>query len=489
MKRLPFFTPVRLILPVIVLAGVAAYPFSAEARPNILFLSIDDLNNDLGTLGVDYVKTPHLDAFAETGRLFSHHYVAVPSCGPSRAALLRGKRPTEQAHLPNTAMLRTHEDWGNQSLPAWFRKHGYTTLALGKVTHYPGGMAGEGWAAEPEELPGAWDRTWVPEGSPWATPEDMMHGYANGVPRDRGNSFESGSPAWEAFDGPDNAYPDGWVAEEAIEVLEELAGSEQSWFFAVGFFKPHLPFAAPKKYYEMNDPDLIPEPHDTDRHAAPSSWHPSNELSVNYGGHPDHPNDDPAYARQLRHAYAAATSYVDAQVGRVLEKVEQLGLDDNTIVVVWSDHGFALGHHGIWGKHSLYDIALKAPLMIRYPGIEQPGEIADAVIETVDLYPTLTDLAGVPTPEALHGVSLRPCLKDPKTPSVKPAFAFFRNGQTSVRNDDWRLIMHRDDEQILGYELFDFRDDPHGQRRDPDDHPSVVEDLSKHFDTLPWISR
>ena len=210
----------------------------------------------------------------------------------------------------------------------------------------------------------------------------------------------------------------------------------------------------------------------------------------NYGQHPDHPQNDKAYARQLRHAYAAATSYADAQVGRVMDALERLGLDENTIVVIWSDHGFALGDQGIWGKHSLYEAAARSPLIIRYPGINQPGAVSDAIVEAIDVYPTLTDLAGLPTPEELHGNSLRPQLEDYSTPSAKPAFSFFRrNSQTSVRVDGWRLIMHRDGDSILGYELFDFRNSPEGQRKDPDNHPELIEELSEHFESLSWIPR
>ena len=460
-----------------------------KPRPNVLFISIDDLNNDLGALGVDYVHTPHLDNFSEKARLFSRHYIQVPSCGPARAALLRGKRPTDERFLPNSAILNTHEEWGDESLPRWFRDHGYRTLSLGKITHYPGGMAGEGWAEAPEELPGAWDRVWVPESTPWETPQDMMHGYANGVPRDRGADFESGSPSWEAYDGPDTSYPDGWVADDAIRVLEELKSANEPWFFGVGFFKPHLPFAAPQKYFDIYDPYDIPVPEDTVRHPDPSSWHASNEMLRSYGQHPGHPQTDEAYARRLRLAYAAATTYVDAQVGKVLDTFTSLGLDENTIVVIWSDHGFALGHQGIWGKHSLYEIALKSPLMIRYPGMDRPGEISDAIVEAVDIYPTLTDLAGISTPDGLHGNSLRPQLEDPLAESFKPAFAFYGRGQTSVRVNDWRLIMHRDGENILGYELFDFRNNPDGERKDPDQYSPVIEELSGHFTSLPWISR
>lgn len=460
-----------------------------KPRPNVLFITIDDLNNDLGVLGVDYVHTPHLDDYAGESRLFSRHYIQVPSCGPSRAALLRGKRPTDNAFIPNSAILNTHEQWGSQSLPRLFRDNGYTTLALGKITHYPGGLAGAGWAEAPEELPGAWDRIWVPEGTPWQTPQDMMHGYANGVPRDRGSSFHEGSPTWEAYDGPDTAYPDGWVADQAIQVLEELSRSDEPWFFGVGFFKPHLPFAAPKKYFDLYDPRDMPVPPDTLSHPSPSSWHSSNEMFISYGQHPGHPQTDDAYARQLRLAYAASTTYADAQVGKVLRAFKRLGLDENTIVVIWSDHGFALGHQGIWGKHSLYEVSLKAPLMIRYPGMKRPGEISDAIVEAVDIYPTLTDLAGLQAPPGLHGNSLRPQLEDPGLASSKPAFAFRGGGQNSVRTDEWRLIMHLDGEDVAGYELFDFRENPDGLRRDPDEYPTVVRDLSDQINTLHWISR
>lgn len=444
---------------------------------------IDDLNNDIGALGVDHAYTPNLDSFAAKGRLFSRHYVQVPSCGPSRAALLRGKRPSKEDYLSNQAILTTYNEWGYQSLPEWFRAHGYKTLSLGKVSHYPGGLAGDRWTEEPEEMPGAWNRAWIPEGSPWKTPEDMMHGYANGLPRERGES-----PAWEAYDGPDTVYPDAWVADDAIKTLHNLEEQDNPWFFAVGFFKPHLPFAAPKRWFDIHGSDEITVPEDTVRYSNPSSWHSSGELMNNYGQHPSHPQKDKEYAQQLRLAYAAATSYMDAQLGRVLKTFYQLDMADNTIVIIWSDHGFALGHQGIWGKHSLYEYSLKSPVLIWYPGIKHPGEISDAIIESIDIYPTLIDLASLPTPQGLQGKSLRPQLENPNTKSIKPAFSFFNAGQNSVRVEDWRLIIHREAEEILGYELFDFNNNPNGERQDPDDHPAVIDKLSKHLKSLPWIS-
>jgi iduronate 2-sulfatase len=476
----------QLVVSVLVLSGCAEEKTTDKPKPNILFISIDDLNNQIGALGASHVRTPNLDKFVEQSRLFSRHYIQVPSCGPSRAALLRGMRPTDASYLQNNAILNTNEDWGHESLPRLFHDHGYTTLALGKITHYPGGLAGPGWAELPEELPGSWDRSWVPDGTPWRTPEDMMHGYANGVARDRGRSFDEGSPAWEAFDGPDTSYPDGWVANEAIEVLRGLAQAENPWFLAVGFFKPHLPFAAPKKYFDLYNPADMPVPEDTLSHPLPSSWHPSNEMFTSYGQHPGHPQSDHNYAQQLRLAYAASTSYVDAQVGKLLEEFERLGLAENTIVVIWSDHGFALGDQGIWGKHSLYEVALKSPLIIRYPGMAHPGQISEAIVETVDIYPTLADLAGLSAPAGLHGRSLRPQLMDPMQPSQKQAFSFSTRGQNTVRTDHWRLIKHIDNDRIAGLELFDFRENPNGIRTNPDAYPEVVAQLLEQFNALPW---
>jgi iduronate 2-sulfatase len=445
---------------------------------NIFFVLIDDLRNDLTIHGSDYLVTPNLDAFASQARVFSRHYVQVPTCGSSRAALLRGQRATEAAFLPNSAILDTHENWAHRSLPAWFRKHGYQTFSLGKVTHYPGGLTGEGWATGPEELPGAWDRLWLPE-SPWQTPEAMMHGFANGKPRERGDS-----PAWEAHDGPDTSYPDAWVANEAITALEELAKSEQPWFFTVGFFKPHLPFAAPLRYFELYDSDNIPEPDHADIPASALSWHGSGELMNNYGQHPGNPNEDSEYARQLRHAYISATAYVDAQIGRVLDKLEEIGLAEKTIIVIWSDHGFALGEQGIWGKHSLYETALKAPLIIRYPGMKEPGVISDALVETIDIFPTLTDLAGIASPDELEGMSLKPILKNPKDMIKDAAFAHWTRGQSTIRTDEWRLIIHRPEGQIAGVELFDFRHNTTGVRVNPDEYRIIVDSLLSEIERM-----
>ncbi|MGN6136672.1 MAG: sulfatase [Aureliella sp.] len=448
----------------------------------MLFIAVDDLRNDLGALGSAQALTPQLDAFARTARVFSHHYVQVPTCGASRCALMRGCYPTSNAQVGNDAIKRTHPQWSSNSLPALFHEQGYRTLALGKITHYPGGLTGKDWAEGPQELPGVWDRAWIPQ-SPWKTAQAMMHGYANGVPRRPGKS-----PAWEAYDGPDDAYPDAWVAEEAVKTIGQLAADEQPWFFGVGFFKPHLPFAAPKKWHDLHAAVV----RDLEKTVAakpewPSGWHASGEFRGNYGHQPGQdPNVDMEYARLLRRAYAGGISYVDAQIGRLLDALHQSGLEQDTIVVIWGDHGFLLGEHAIWGKHCLYEQAVRSPLMIRCPGLVQPGQTTSALVESVDVLPTLVDLCELPSTPVTDGRSLRAQLEDPARPSSKLAHSFWSNGQRTVRSDRWRLIVQSDDRGTPHrIELFDYSTDPNETRNHADTHPEVVQDMLAKLDLIP----
>lgn len=477
-RKLPFF-PIALFA---LLGGHAV----AAPKPNVLFIAIDDLRNDLGALGVDHAKTPQLDAFAKTARVFTHHYVQVPTCGASRCALMRGRYPDKPAHLSNNGIKVTSEDWADESLPGLFKHAGYETWSLGKITHYPGNRTGKGWAEGPVELGGVWDESRIPKG-PWKTPEAIMHGYANGVARVPGKSLPL-----EAFDGPDEAYPDAWVAADAAGTLKGLAARDRPFFLGVGFFKPHLPFAAPKKWYDLHA-GLVP-----DLPAAvaakpdwPSGWHGSGEFRGNYGHESErNPDEDPEYARQLREGYAASVSYMDAQVGRVLKALEESGLADKTIVIVWSDHGFLLGEHSIWGKHCLYEHALRSPLMIRYPGMPQAGQTSDALVETVDLLPTLADLCAIEAPADLDGRSLRPQLQDPSAPAAKHAYGFWTGGQRTVRTERWRLIAH----PVKGagsprVELFDYETDPDETRNHAEVHPEVVADLLARLRKIPEPSQ
>ena len=465
------------------LSASAASSPAAPKRPNVLFIAVDDLRNDLGALGAAHARTPQLDAFAATARIFSHHYVQVPTCGASRTALLRGRYPSEAAHVGNGGIATTHSTWGDANLPAWFLRNGYRTYALGKITHHPGGRTGKLWHDGPEELPGAWTRSWIPQ-TPWNEAENIMHGYANGVPRTPGKT-----PPLEAHAGPDSAFPDAWIADEAVKNLRDLSASSEPWFFAVGFFKPHLPFAAPKRYFDLHDPEKIPalDPAAAAKPAWPSTWHASNEFRKNYGHAGRDPDTDPAYTREVRRAYAAATSYVDAQIGRVLEALKTLDPAGNTIVVVWSDHGLLLGEHGIWGKHCLYEHSLRSPLMIRAPGLAQPGVTSAALVETIDIFPTLADLCGLPAPATLDGRSLRPQLDRPATPAAKPARGFWTDGQRTIRTERWRLIAARAADGSPQFELFDYANDPLETRNVAAAHPAVIRDLLAQLARLPEI--
>ena len=461
------------------LRAAAPAPVSSTAQPrlNVLFLAIDDLRNELGVLGVSHARTPNIDALARTSRVFTRHYVQVPTCGASRCALLRGRYPSEPAHVGNNAIRDTQATWAAQSLPAIFKAQGYRTLSLGKITHYPGNLTGKGWAAGPEEISGVWDRSWIPRG-PWATPEAIMHGYANGVARVPGRS-----PPVEMYDGGDEAYPDHWVANDAVATLRELAAQKQPWFFGVGFFKPHLPFNAPKAWHDLHAADVADMAEAAAAKPAwPSGWHESNELRKNYGNSGRDPATDPAYARLLRRAYAASASYMDAQVGRVLAALRETGQEENTVVVLWGDHGFLLGEHAIWGKHCLYEEALRAPLMIRTPGLLQPGGMSAALVETVDILPTLADLCGVPAPAGLDGRSLRAQLADPAAPATKPAHGFWTGGARTVRTERWRLIVDGTGGRA---ELFDYLTDPQETRNVASAEPAVVRELLARLDHVP----
>lgn len=489
--------PSRLTPLLLAAFGLALFAGNSSAadsdRPNVLMLLIDDLRPELPVYGADYVQAPNLEALAAESRVFARHYVNTPTCGASRFNLLSGMYPRSGTQRGNRAILHTSGEWAERSLPALMRAGGYRTYAVGKVTHYVGGLAGDHWAAPPVELPGAWNRSWTPI-DPWPSPEGVMHGYAGGIPRERGVT-----PPLERASGPDHNYPDALVADEAVAHLEKLAkqaehGVEAPWFFAVGLLKPHLPFAAPEKYYQLYQPEDIPPPPNSDKPEGPSSWHASGEFFHNYGheGGRD-PNEDEAYRQELRLAYAACISYMDAQLGRIMAALEESGQADNTIVIAWGDHGYHLGDQAIWGKHCLYEKALHAPLMIRVPGQAAPGELADGLVETVDILPTVLDLTGLPANEHADGVSLAPLVADPSAPGKEAVYGFWKTQET-VRTDRWRLIRHRakgggKEKEGAGpgahtFELFDHREDPDEATNLAADRPETVAGLAEEVESL-----
>lgn len=444
-------------------------------KPNVLLICVDDLRPELKSFGAEYVHSPAMDSLAASGRAFKRHYVQAPTCGASRYSLLTGKYGTTGQLRGNNALMSVAGQADKQpfSLPKQFRENGYRTVAIGKISHYPGGLGGKEWA-DPKmvEMPGAWDFNLMPTG-PWKTPQKAMHGYADGVARVPG-----ASPIQEHKEGDDLEYSDGWIAREALSQMDDLAGKKEPFFLAVGLMKPHLPFACPKSYVDIyEDVKLPPIPH-PNKPTGLSTWHGSGEFFGNYKS--DDPRTDPACAESMRKSYAACVSYADAQVAKILKKLDELKLTDNTIVVLWGDHGWHLGEHGIWGKHSLFEESLHAPMIIRYPRMEKSGVASDAVVETVDIYPTLCELAGVPVPMGISGSSLMPQLSNPDA-AGDVALGFAPKAET-IRTTQYRLIRHSKKKGEFAYELYD-HNSPEGETKNlAEAKPEIVKELSALMD-------
>ena len=413
---------------------------AVDARPNILLIAVDDLRPELASFGASYIHSPNIDRLVSSGRGFRRHYVQAPTCGASRYTLLTGRYggASNAALFERAARLKDDPESVTPSMPAWFRQHGYTTVSVGKVSHHPGGRGGADWDDPLQlEMPDSWDRHLLPAG-PWQHPRGWMHGLADGEIRVDAADMD----VFQAKDGPDSIYPDGGSIDEAVRQLDMLTSdSGQPFFLAVGILRPHLPFGAPLKYLKpYADIQLPPTPHPT-KPAGRTTWHPSNEFRK-YNLWNRDPDTDAAFALEVRRHYAACVTYADAQVGRLLERLDQSGTAEDTIVLLWGDHGWHLGEHAIWGKHALYEESLRSPLVISYPDIPNPGVLTDALVETLDVFPTLCDLAGLPEPEFVEGVSLGPILDDP-TSIGHPAISY-RQGAQTIRTETHRLILHDD---------------------------------------------
>jgi iduronate 2-sulfatase len=433
-----------------------AFTLEAAERPNVLFIAVDDLRPWLGCFDEKLAVSPNIDRLAKEGRRFARHYVQVPTCGASRCGLMFGRYPGRlPGDVGNDAILKTAAKQPLPAFPALFRRNGYRTVSVGKITHYPGGRAGKDWADGPEELPGAWDEALMPSG-PWRTPEGAMHGYANGLTRKEAGKDALKKPVSQSAAGDDRTFPDGWIADEAVKQLNELAGGGKPFLLAAGFIKPHLPFAAPESHFKAVSGITAPMPGAAEKPAFPTTWHGSGEFRQ-YRANEGDPFREPAAAESCRRAYLACIRYTDAQVGKLLAALDASPAAKNTIVVLWGDHGFLLGEHAIWGKHCLFEEALHSPLIIRVPGQKKPGEATEAIVETVDIYPTLAALAGLPLSKELDGRPLVPQIEDPAAASDGMAAGFWQGGAT-LRTDTHRLIVSGKDRATV--ELYDHREDP-----------------------------
>ncbi len=455
-------------------------------RLNVLFIAVDDLRPELGCYGADYMHTPNIDKLASEGRIFRNHFVHDAACGPSRSTLLSGIRTT------NWDIFKDIRESGSKpdsifSLPQLFKENGYKTVGIGKISHQPGGVMDS--LQTIHEVPYSWDKSYAPVGE-WKDPWQAFFSYEGGRARTSyyGRPLNRTLPPYEAADVSDDGYADGLNAEEAVKQLRRLKDS--TFFLAVGFYKPHLPFNAPKKYWDLYDPDRIPraEYRETPENVSSDICLHADRNSYEPRGAYTWPGDTvgwritPERQKILKHGYCAAVSYTDAQIGKILDELKNLGLDKNTIVILWGDHGWHLGDYGIWGKHTNFDIALNSPLIIKQPQMNQPGIFAEGIVETVDIFPTLADLCNIQPPENLEGMSLRPAIENPesiiKEYAVSERVAFGTYG-ISVRTEKHRLMVWTENAtgDTIDINLFENDEKPVPHRDISESNPEIVQEL------------
>jgi iduronate 2-sulfatase len=459
-------------------------PASEQEKKNVLLICVDDLKPNIGAYGDPLARTPNLDKLAARSLVFENAFCNQAVCSPSRNSLLTALRPQTLGIYDLGTNFRKSRP-NAVTFPQLFKNHGYHTEAMGKIFHVGHGN---------NEDKASWS---VPHFSA------KTIGYAlkeNLAPTREGAMFENKNPsnlprgaAYESADVPDNTYGDGKVAEEAIRRLQSAAAKpDQPFFMAVGFLKPHLPFCAPKKYWDMHDPakfelaSMKSAPEGAPDFAA-TNW---GELR-NYKNMPEKGPVDDQTARTLIHGYYAATSYMDAQLGRVLESLESTGLAKNTIVVLWGDHGWHLGDHGMWCKHTNYEQAARIPVMIHLPGVSE-GTRTKSFLETVDIYPTVAELAGLNVPEGLDGISQAKVIHDPKMAIRDSIIHVYPRGGgllgRAIRNERYRLVEWKKigaSADQAQYELYDYLKDPMETRNLAESQKEAVNSLKAVLATHP----
>jgi iduronate 2-sulfatase len=448
---------------------------AVATRPNVLFIAIDDLGNVLHSAGDRIASTPHLDRLAATGVRFDRAYNQIPLCNPSRASVLTGLRPDVTGVYDLDRHFRAAVP-GVVTLPQLFKQNGWFSARVGKLFHYdvPKGIGSDGLDDEP-----SWHITVNPKGRDVTDAAQIV----NPTPQ----RPVSAALSWLRAEGSDEEQTDGLITSAAIALLEQA--QTKPFFLGVGFFRPHTPFVAPKKYFDRYPLEKIQLPFapPDDRADIPPAAFAHNNPTPHYGL-------DELTVRTALQAYYASVSFVDAQIGRLLDALDRLGLAQNTIVVVWSDHGYHLGEHGgVWQKRCLFEESARAPLLIRDPAARGNGRASTRVVEFVDLYPTLAERAGLTPPAGLGGRSLRPLLDDPTAPwdghaltqILRPADSRFAHPVMgrSVRTERWRYTEWNEGRD--GLELYDHANDPREFRNlaaDPA-HASVIRELQARFGT------
>ncbi len=456
---------------------------STDSRPNVLFIAVDDMKPWIGAYGDTIAKTPNMDRLAARATTFNNAYCQVALSGPTRSSLLTGLNPDHTGVWWLMGSFRKNNP-DIVTMPQALKENGYQTVGVGKIYH-------------PLK-----DKTVKDDPLSWSLP------YV----KSPGNTYAlaNGRVATECADVPDNGYQDGVIADEAVKTLSKLKADGKPFFFGVGFKKPHLPFCAPKKYWDMYERDRMPVADFQDMSSDPVEYAYHNSLEIK--GYSDIPpfesyidtrHLDTETQKRLLHAYYACVSYTDAQIGKVLDALEREGLADNTIVILFGDHGYHLGDHGLWNKITNFEQATHVPLIISAPGMKK-GTKSNSVVEFLDIFPTVCELTGTPHPQQLDGNSLVPALRNPKAKIKNYAVSQFSRSTTenytidfdtdlkgkatelegdimgyALRDSRWRLVewtkgfktyMPFDESKVLAYELYDYEKDPgerHNLANDP----------------------
>lgn len=463
-----------------------------RSKYNVLMIYVDDLRPELGCYGNPMIQSPHIDQLAASGFVFNNHYVQSAICGPSRSSLLTGKVSQQwdpwsnfrnEIYEPNRAI----------AIPHLFKKNGYKTIGIGKITHEPGGVMDE--AQSIAQIPFSWDKTYTAVGK-WKTPWRAFFAYANGDAHNTAMRIGMETPRlpYEIGEVDDEGYPDGLNALEAMAQLQKLKAGGIPFFLSLGFYKPHLPFNAPKKYWDMYQRDEIPMaqnnfvPHNLNN---PYSLNMSPEVTTHYPW-PDGPGIvTPESARVLKHGYYASVSYIDAQIGKVLDELERLDLSKSTIVVLWSDHGWHLGEHTMFGKMSNFEIATRSPLIIKVPGSKAKGKMLNQLTESIDIYPTLAELCSLKYPDDLDGESVANILQNPDLRGQEFARSFYyRNGALgkTIRTERYRIVRWASEkDSTLAVELYDHQLDPNENNNIAAEQKAITASLLEKLKTVKFM--
>ena len=462
--------------------AIFIFQFGARSAPNVLFIAVDDLRPALACYGDPIAITPNIDRLASQGTVFNRAYCQLAVCGPSRLSLLSGRRPdTIQVWDLKSHFRETFPDL--VTLPQHFKNNGYFTRSIGKIYHGSGA---------PMKDPPSWSEEALYDSG-------RKHEWRYASKENRAVVTLKRSST-EAEDVSDNTFVDGLVCDAAEAALTTFKETGKSFFLGVGFRKPHLPFVAPKKYWDLYKREDIPKPvSNSHPKGAPEfalrTW---NEIE----GYTDIPKDlneiSPSKIHELRHGYYACISYIDTLLGRLLDRLDELELTDNTIICFWGDHGFHLGEQGLWTKANNYELAARVPLILSVPGQKSKGNASNALVELVDVYPTLSELCELPLSAKLEGLSLKPLLEDPIRPWKSAAFNQYprdfteikhkRHGDVmgySIRTERFRYVQWREwiSGKALVHELYDQQTDPN-EMSNLAGHPEYASTLIQHQQQL-----